>query len=186
MEQFSLWTSYMTWTEGRHGSLDSKFNSVYLYSNVISRHFTRKSHFNSMKYSFQLILIVKRSRLQFRNVRVKGDEPICTFQNSTWYNFEKHAFLSFTFINYYRALLLIKSMHFIITYGGKIKSPAVGQVHLDEAVELLAHPLQADNVLQRQVGQNVWNENILPRQVQEMTSAGKQTLLQLNFDSANP
>lgn len=35
------------------------------------------------------------------------------------------------------------------TYRGQIESPAVGQVHLDEAVELLAHPLQADQVLQR-------------------------------------
>lgn len=73
---------------------------------------------------------------------------------------------------YYKALFFIS----IVTYDGKVKGPAVGQIDLDEAVELLAHPLQADYLLQRQMGQNVWNEYILPGQVQKLTSAGEQTL----------
>lgn len=78
---------------------------------------------------------------------------------------------------------LLKLSH-IRTYRGQIKSPAVGQIHLDEAVELLAHPLQADKVLQRQIAQNVWNKYILPGQVQKMTSAEEIQALFYNFDTA--
>lgn len=39
----------------------------------------------------------------------------------------------------------------IRTYQGQIESPAVGQIHLDEAVELLAHPLHAHQLLQWQI-----------------------------------
>lgn len=46
-----------------------------------------------------------------------------------------------------------------------MKSPAVGEVHLDEAVELLAHALQSDQVMQWQIAQNMWNKYILPGQV---------------------
>lgn len=63
----------------------------------------------------------------------------------------------------------------VSTYRGQMKSPAIGQVHFNEVVELLAHPLQADKVLQRQIAQNMWNKNILPGQVQKMASAEKQT-----------
>lgn len=52
-------------------------------------------------------------------------------------------------------------------------------------MELLAHPLQADQVLQWQKAQNMWNKYILPGQVQKMTSAEHiQTLfLQVNLDT---
>lgn len=51
------------------------------------------------------------------------------------------------------------------TNRGQMKSPAVGEVHLDEAVELLAHTLQSDQVMQWQIAQNMWNKYILPGQV---------------------
>lgn len=58
-----------------------------------------------------------------------------------------------------------------MTYRRWIKSPAVCKIHLDEAVELLADPLQSDKVLQGQMAQDVWNQHVLPGQVQKLTPA---------------
>lgn len=66
---------------------------------------------------------------------------------------------------------------FLISYLGQVKSPAVCQVHLDEAVKLPAHPLQAHQVLQWQITQDMWDEYILPGQVQEMKSAEEKTFV---------
>lgn len=63
--------------------------------------------------------------------------------------------------------------NFCKTYLRQIKSPAVCQVHLDEAVELLAHPLQTDQMLQWQITKYVWNKHIFPGQIEQMTYAGK-------------
>lgn len=59
----------------------------------------------------------------------------------------------------------VKNIWAIYTNRGQMKSPAVGEVHLDEAVELLAHALQSDQVMQWQIAQNMWNKYILPGQV---------------------
>ena len=61
----------------------------------------------------------------------------------------------------------------IHTYLGQIKAATVGQVHLNEGLELLAHSLEAGDVSQRDVAQHVWHQHVLPGQVQKMTPAGE-------------
>ena len=57
-----------------------------------------------------------------------------------------------------------------VVYWREVEAPAVGEVDLDEAVELFGDSLQSNYSLQWNKRENMRHQHILPRQVQQVAS----------------